>query len=213
MTKAKRYPIPSATHRVEETIRRSRFITTVGNAGSVDEARAFIAAVSAEFADATHNCWAYVVGSPGDTSRVGMTDAGEPHGTAGRPMLDVLLHSGIGDIVTVVTRYYGGVKLGKGGLVRAYGGGVKAAVETCPTEELVATTELELTATYADAESIRRLLSEYEAEIVEDDFGERVRLLIRLPEEHKEPFSEAARGVTKGRVEISGNPPERGGSR
>jgi len=200
---AKRYPIPSARHRVEETIRRSRFVTTLGHASSVDEARAFIAAVSSEFSDATHNCWAYVVGPPGDTSRVGMTDGGEPHGTAGRPMLDVLLHSGIGDVVAVVTRYYGGVKLGKGGLVRAYGGGVRAAVESCSTEELVATTGLELVAAYADAEHIRRLLADHEAEIIEESFGERVRLTVRLPEERAEPFSEAARGVTKGRVEIA----------
>ena len=127
-----RYPVPAAVHRVEQEISRSRFITTVARASTIDEATDFIRRVGAEFADATHNCWAYVIGPPGDTARIGMSDAGEPHGTAGRPMLSALLYSGVGDVVAVVTRYYGGTKLGTGGLVRAYGGGVQQALATLP---------------------------------------------------------------------------------
>ena len=95
MTAPSRYPIPAATCRTEETILRSRFITTVAHADTVEKAKAFIKGVSEEFSDTNHNCWAFVVGSPGDTSHVGMSDAGEPHGTAGRPMLNVLLGSGV----------------------------------------------------------------------------------------------------------------------
>jgi len=109
---AGRYHIPAGAVRVEEEIKRSRFITSLAPAPTVEAARALIAAVSAEFADANHNCWAYVVGPPGSTGQIGMSDDGEPHGTAGRPMLNVLLHSGIGDIVAVVTRYFGGTLLG-----------------------------------------------------------------------------------------------------
>src|SRR5690606_8318142 len=104
-TSQPRYLIPAHRHRVEEEIKRSRFISTVAYTPTVEEARAFISEISAEFGDASHNCWAYVVGSPGSTGQVGMSDDGEPHGTAGRPMLTVLLHSGIGDICAVVTRY------------------------------------------------------------------------------------------------------------
>src|SRR4051812_21661975 len=117
-----RYPIPAARHRAELTIERSRFICTIAHAAEPDDAHAFIREMNAEFGDATHNCWAFVAGPPGDTNRIGMSDDGEPHGTAGRPMLTVLTHSGVGDIVAVVTRYYGGTKLGTGGLVKAYGG-------------------------------------------------------------------------------------------
>ncbi len=136
MTEA-RYPIPAAQHRTEEEIRRSRFITTLAHAPTVEDARAVIADVSREFGDASHNCWAYVVGPPGNTAQVGMSDDGEPHGTAGRPMLTVLLHSGVGEIVAVVTRYFGGTLLGKGGLVKAYSGGVQYALETLPLGERV----------------------------------------------------------------------------
>ena len=129
MSGASRYPVPAAAHRVEQEISRSRFITTIGRAPTVEEAQAFIRAVADEFRGATHNCWAYVVGPPGDTGRIGMSDAGEPHGTAGRPMLNALLHAPVGDVVAVVTRYYGGTKLGTGGLVRAYSSTLQLALD------------------------------------------------------------------------------------
>jgi uncharacterized YigZ family protein len=197
-----RYDIPAETRRTEDTILRSRFITTLGHADSIDEARAFIAGVADEFADATHNCWAYVVGPPGDTSRVGMSDAGEPHGTAGRPMLDVLLGSGVGDIVAVVTRYYGGTKLGRGGLVRAYGNGVKAALESLSVTKLVKTVSLRVTAGYADVSNIKHSLQRFEAEIADEEYGTEVTLRVVLPLEHERGFSEAMAGMTNGRASV-----------
>ena len=111
-----RYPIPAGVHRVEETIQRSRFITTVSHAPGPTDAHEFVKQRRDEFPDATHNCWAFAAGPPGSTSHVGLSDDGEPHNTAGKPMLNTLLHSGVGEIVAVCTRYYGGVKLGTGGL-------------------------------------------------------------------------------------------------
>lgn len=111
-----RYPIPAGVHRVRETIQRSRFITTLSHAPEMAVAHAFVKHVKDEFPDATHNCWAFVVGPPGSTSHVGLSDNGEPHNTAGKPMLNTLLHSGVGEIVAVCSRYYGGVKLGTGGV-------------------------------------------------------------------------------------------------
>ncbi|HEX5751256.1 MAG TPA: YigZ family protein [Archangium sp.] len=104
MPKNSRYPIPARLHRVEQELERSRFITTVAPAPTVEEAKAFIARVREEFPDANHNCWAYVVGPPGSTGMAGMSDDGEPHGTAGRPMLTALLHGNVGDVAVVVTR-------------------------------------------------------------------------------------------------------------
>jgi uncharacterized YigZ family protein len=197
-----RYQIPADTHRTEETILRSRFIATVRHAASVEEARAFVAAVSDEFGDASHNCWAYVVGPPGDTSRVGMSDAGEPHGTAGRPMLNVLLGSGVGDIVAVVTRYFGGTKLGKGGLVRAYGGCVKSALEGLPLRELVETASLRVTLAYSDVSTLKHALPQFEAAVESEEYGTDVTLALVLPEEHEESFREALAGMTNGKAVV-----------
>ena len=97
--------MPAGRCRVEEVILRSRFISTGGPCSTPEEARAFICKIRAEFADASHNCYAFLVGRPGSSAQVGMSDDGEPSGTAGRPMLAVLTGSGVGDIAVVVSRY------------------------------------------------------------------------------------------------------------
>lgn len=200
MSSAKRYAVPAATHRVEQEASRSRFIATIGRASTVDEAQAFIRAVAAEFPDATHNCWAYVVGPPGDTGRIGMSDAGEPHGTAGRPMLNALLHAMVGDVVAVVTRYYGGTKLGTGGLVRAYGGGVQAALSTLPTIERIDYVSLTVTVDYATLTALHQLCAGCEAEILSQDFAEKVRVSLKVPDEHADRFRAALLDATRGRA-------------
>ena len=134
MTDAYKVPdlAPGAFHRAEETVRRSRFIVTMARVSSPEEAKAFIDRIREEHAGATHNCWAYNAGAPGDTAQVGASDDGEPKGTAGRPMLTALLHSDVGEVAAVVTRYFGGILLGTGGLVRAYQGSVKLGLEGLP---------------------------------------------------------------------------------
>ncbi len=195
---AQRYPIPARRHRVEEEIRRSRFITTVDCAPTVEDARAFIQDIRAEFPDATHNVWAYLVGPPGSTARAGYSDDGEPHGTAGRPAYTVLLHSGVGDIVAVITRYFGGTKLGKGGLVRAYSGGVKLALETLPLAERRAMMDVDVILPYAFVTPLQRMLPDYEAEALAEDYGADVSYRLRLPQERVAAFSEALIGLTNG---------------
>ncbi|MFH1502788.1 MAG: YigZ family protein [Candidatus Eisenbacteria bacterium] len=197
-----RYPTPATVHRVEETRERSRFVTTLGRAATVEEAREFIAGVSEEFRDATHNCWAYVVGPPGDTSRVGMTDDGEPHSTAGRPMLNVLLGSGVGDVAAVVTRYYGGTKLGKGGLVRAYGGGVKLALEGLPLVEFVETVEMRAVVPYNAVTQLKNALPAFEAEVLDETYATDATFHLRLPAERAGAFAEALAGITNGRASV-----------
>jgi uncharacterized YigZ family protein len=175
------YPVPAHRHRVEETIRGSRFITTVARASDPDAAREFIDEVSREFPDATHNCWAFVAGPPGDTARVGMSDAGEPHGTAGRPMLETLLHSGVGEIAAVVTRYFGGTKLGRGGLGRAYAGGVKRALEGLPSEERVDRESAVIEVDYRSLDPLLRFLDEIGAVRVKEEYGAGVRIDVAVP--------------------------------
>jgi uncharacterized YigZ family protein len=198
-----RYRVPRDDYRVEQSIQRSRFVATVGRASDVDEAVAFVRRVSSEFADATHNCWAYAVGRPGSTDRVGMSDDGEPHGTAGRPMLAALHHSGVGDVVAVVTRYYGGTKLGTGGLVRAYGGSVQLALAMLPTVEKVSYEELAVVLDYAHVSAVRLLLPHFDAEVLDQEFAARVRLTLRLPSHRGDGFRDALRDATRGQARIA----------
>jgi uncharacterized YigZ family protein len=195
---ASRYLIPARSHRVEDVIQRSRFITAGARAASQAEAHAFIESIRQEFPDATHHCWAFVSGPPGETASIGMSDDGEPHGTAGRPMLTTLLHSGIGEIVAVCTRYYGGTKLGTGGLSRAYSGGVKLLLDSLPTELKVDRIPLAVTIDYGAVDALQRALAELEAEVEAEDYGERVDYRIALPQEHKDALVKTVAGITKG---------------
>ena len=197
-----RYPIPAGQHRVEEEINRSRFITTVAYTPSVDAARDFVAARRAEFTDASHNCWAYLVGPPGSTGQVGYSDDGEPHGTAGKPMFTVLEHCGVGDIAVVVTRYFGGTLLGRGGLVQAYGGGVKLALESLPLAEHRPMVDLSLIVEYSFLAQVQHLLPNFEAQIVDQEFAADVSLRVRLPESRSEAMQQALLQLTAGALLI-----------
>lgn len=199
---ADRYPVPAARHRAELTIERSRFICTVARAESPEDAQAFIREMNEEFADATHNCWAYVAGAPGSTSRIGMSDAGEPHGTAGRPMLTVLLHSGIGEIAAVVTRYYGGTKLGTGGLVKAYSGAVQHALETLPRAERVDLIEMTVSIGYASIAAAQQIFPAVEALVIAQEYAADVRYRVRLPRANAESLRTALLDATRGEADI-----------
>ncbi|HWG33637.1 MAG TPA: YigZ family protein [Gemmatimonadaceae bacterium] len=193
-----RYPVPAADHRVEQTIERSRFICTVRRVESPGAAQSFIREMSAEFADASHNCWAYVAGPPGSTNVIGMSDAGEPHGTAGRPMLTVLLHSGVGEIAAVVTRYFGGTKLGTGGLVKAYGGIVQLALESLPLAERVDYAEVTLSIGYPNISVVQQAIASLGAEVLEQEYGLDVRYRLRIPRANAEALRTAVADATRG---------------
>jgi uncharacterized YigZ family protein len=195
-----RYPIPADRSRAEAAIDRSRFICSIARAESPESAQAFIREMQAEFGDATHNCWAYVAGAPGSTARVGMSDDGEPHGTAGRPMLTVLLHSGVGEIVAVVTRYYGGIKLGTGGLVRAYSLAVQSALTILPQRERVDYAPLSVSIGYALLSAVQRTLPAFEAEIVTDAYAEQITLDLRVPIQQLSALRAAIGNATSGQA-------------
>ena len=195
-----RYRVPARLHRVEQELQRSRFITTVAPAPTVEEAKTFIARVREEFPDANHNCWAYVVGPPGSTGQAGMSDDGEPHGTAGRPMLTALLHGGVGDVAVIVTRYFGGTLLGKGGLVRAYTGCVQQGLEHLPTTERVRKVRLAIELEYASVDGVRRMLPAHEAELVAEQYAATVGYQLVLPCSRLETFQTALLDLTNGQV-------------
>ena len=188
--------------RFEEEIKRSRFITTLARADSRERALAFVDFVRREFPDARHNCWAYAVGRPGDTARVGQSDDGEPHGTAGRPMLAQLLYGGVGELVAVTTRYFGGIKLGTGGLTRAYQNGVKQALALLPVTEKKVLVRALAEVDYAHVDRFHRLLPRFQARVVEDDFGARALFTLEMPEDMVESCSAALREATDGASEL-----------
>lgn len=203
MSVAERYPVPAGRHRVEQTIDRSRFVCTIERVADTEAAQAFLREMNAEFPDATHNCWAWVIGPPGSTGRIGMSDAGEPHGTAGRPMLTVLLHSGVGDLAAVVTRWYGGINLGTGGLVKAYGGSVQLALETMPRTEKIDAVIVRVTVGYAAIALVQQIVPGCEAEILEQEFGADARFRLRLPRTRLEQFAAALADATRGQAVVT----------
>jgi putative IMPACT (imprinted ancient) family translation regulator len=127
-----------------------------------------------------------------------MSDAGEPHGTAGRPMLEVLQHCGVGEVAAVVSRWYGGVKLGRGGLSRAYAGGVARALETLPRSERVPRLGMELEFDYPRVDAVRRLLDRYDAIIEREHYGERIRYGIAIPADVVDVFRREYDAVQRG---------------
>jgi uncharacterized YigZ family protein len=196
------YPVPAGEHRTHDEVSRSRFVTTLAPAPTVEAAHQFIGRMRAEFSDATHNCWAFVVGPPGSTGHVGMSDDGEPHGTAGRPMLTALLHSGVGDVAAVVTRYYGGTKLGTGGLVRAYGGGVAGALATLPTVQRVTWVPIRAVVGYEAVAVTQQLVAAHGGRVAGEDYAAEVCYDLELPEAAVAVFVAALRDATRGRARL-----------
>lgn len=186
---AYRYPVPASEHSVEHPVSDSRFIATAAPAPTVEEADAFVTRVRARYADATHNCIAYRVGyGPSATER--MSDDGEPSGTAGRPMMAVLQGHDIGDIAIVVTRYFGGTKLGTGGLVRAYSGAVRAVLAELPTAWVIQRVTLTVTGDYSHYRALRQLITAHEGVVDEESFAAEVHIQFSLPVDRVEAFQE-----------------------
>lgn len=198
-----RYPVPRDRYRSEIEVERSRFITTVQPVTSPQDARRYIATFKAEFSDASHNCWAYLIGPPGSSDQIGLSDDGEPHGTAGRPILTALQHSGLGDTLVIVTRYFGGIKLGKGGMVKAYTAAAKTALSQVPRCERVAWLELQATIEYALAGPLERRLPDFEAEILQIDYAEQVHYRLRLPEERIQGFRTMFNDLTASKAHLT----------
>jgi len=178
----------------------SRFIASAGPAFSVDEARAFIAKIKTEFGDASHNVPAFLIGY-GASVTAHCTDDGEPSGTAGRPALAVLQGSGLGDVVVVVTRYFGGTKLGTGGLVHAYGAAVKEVLSVLPRAEKVPTYTAMLACEYSFFERIRLLIQEYHGQILDEDFGADITITARFVTWRFDKFQDGLRELTHGSLQ------------
>ncbi len=178
--------------------KKSRFIATLRKCESEKEAAAFIEEMKKKYWDARHNCSAYVIGSRGELTRC--SDDGEPGGTAGRPMLEVLTGEGLHNAAAVVTRYFGGVLLGTGGLVRAYTQAVKAGLSNCRIGRMRAGVEVEVNTDYNGIGKILYLLGNRGLEPVSCNYTDKVALRIQVPAEELEHLRKEMVEATNGRV-------------
>jgi uncharacterized YigZ family protein len=194
------YPIPARETRQEILVVNSRFIATLAPVFTVAEAKEFVSRIKAEFADATHNVPAYMVGH-GPSVTAHCNDDGEPAGSAGRPALAVLQGSGLGDAAVVVTRYFGGTKLGIGGLVRAYGDAVRAVIAAAPRAHKLAAHTVMLDAPYPLFEQIKLLIERHDGAILAEEFAAEVALTIRFRAADFDPFQADLQELSHGRVE------------
>ena len=183
-----------ATH--ELVVKHSRFLASAAPVADAEAAAAFIASVS--LPEATHNCWAWRIGSGYRSS-----DDGEPAGTAGRPILAAIDGQGLDGVAVVVTRWYGGIKLGAGGLVRAYGGTAAECLRTAERREVVEMAEVEVECPFADIAAVHGALPAFGAEKLGEDFGtDGVRFTLRLPAARLPALAVHLRDATRDRARV-----------
>ncbi|ELY3468219.1 IMPACT family protein [Cronobacter universalis] len=194
--------VPASPVIFTEEIKKSRFITLLGHTEGVEAAKAFVAQARADYPDARHYCQAWVAGAPVDSQQLGFSDDGEPAGTAGKPMLAQLMGSGVGEITAVVVRYFGGVKLGTGGLVKAYGGGVQQALTLLETTLKVPLTEYTLLCDYAQLAGVETLLGQFNGRVLESAFQANVALRVALPHTQVAAFSAKLADFSRGALHL-----------
>lgn len=197
---SKTYLIPLGEIRREHVVVNSRFIATLAPVFSAEEARAFIARIKKEFADATHNVPAYIIGG-GNTVTEFCSDDGEPSGTAGKPALAVLRGNGLGDAAVVVTRYFGGTLLGTGGLVKAYTESTQLVVNAVERGRRVQVHVAMAAIPYNLLERVRLVVKRNHGEVLGEDFGGDVTMTLQFPVESVEGFQRELQDLSAGKVQ------------
>ena len=196
------YLVPKSAVVFEEEIKKSRFITYLQHTEGLEDARAFWTKIKQEHPNARHHCWAAVAGKPTDSLQLGFSDDGEPAGTAGKPMLSALQGSQLGEISAVVVRYYGGILLGTGGLVRAYANGVQQALKLIESEIKVERTPFKLDCDYGQLNLVQQLCEKYQVEILSQDFQANIHLILGISEKTVDVFSSELTEKSAGRLVI-----------
>ncbi|WP_250499269.1 YigZ family protein [Caballeronia sp. GAWG1-5s-s] len=181
----------------EIDVRKSRFIALAIPVSDRDAAMQQLDRLRAEHPTATHVCWALLAGG-----QSGMSDDGEPSGTAGRPILEVLRHHEVDGVLAAVVRYYGGIKLGAGGLVRAYTDAIATAMQSAERIERIERGLLAIGIDYADEARVRRWIEQHEAELVDSAYGMTVRLVVRMAAAARESAAAELRDLTHGRANV-----------
>ena len=170
----------AVTTRLE--IKKSDFVTYAYPVTSREQAMFHVEQLRQQYADARHHCWAYIIGDPNNTTSAGFDDDGEPNGTAGRPILNVLQHKSIGNVIVIVVRYFGGIKLGAGGLTRAYAGSAQAAVDEMILLPYVPMTQVQILAEFATEAQCRYVVESLNGSIDDVTYSKQVTLTVTLAE-------------------------------
>jgi len=176
------YPTPAASVETKTEVKKSRFIARAAKVVDRQAALALVEKAKQDYPDARHHCWAYMLGNPASASSAAANDAGEPSGTAGKPILNVIQHKGVGDVLLVVIRYFGGIKLGAGGLVRAYSGAAEAAMTMLPLEQAVPMQEIKLSFDFAKEQLLRHWAEQHEAQVLHVDYSQQVVMSVNVPD-------------------------------
>lgn len=184
----------------QKIIEKSRFITTSRHVAGEDEARSFIAEITKKYSDATHNCFAYISDNLGNFPR--FSDDGEPQGTAGMPMLEVIKNKGLFEFAAVVTRYFGGIKLGAGGLVRAYSGSIAENLEAAQKVLYETCSESKIITDYSSVDTATRFFNENGADVIDAEYANEVVFTIAIKKSEEEKFNSALINRLNGRVQI-----------
>lgn len=170
----------AVTTRLE--IKKSDFVTYAYPVTSREQAMFHVEQLRQQYADARHHCWAYIIGDPNNTTSAGFDDDGEPNGTAGRPILNVLQHKSLGNVIIIVVRYFGGIKLGAGGLTRAYAGSAQAAVDEMILLPYVPMTQVQILAEFATEAQCRYVVESLNGSIDDVTYSKQVTLTVTLAE-------------------------------
>ncbi|TGN40705.1 YigZ family protein [Marinobacter confluentis] len=191
------YPVPAGLLERETEIKKSRFIARVVPVSNREQVKAWLAEARADHPDARHICWAYQIGQPGAAAEAAMNDDGEPSGTAGKPILGVIQHKDMGDVLVMVIRYFGGVKLGAGGLVRAYAGAAESVLSEVERVVQKPLEEVRVNIGFADEQPLRHWCESNDAVIENVDYGATVKVTMELPQEKRDGLIEFcnARGL------------------
>lgn len=184
----------------QKVIEKSKFIATSRHVCGEDEAKAFVAEISKKYSDATHNCYAYISDNLGNFPR--FSDDGEPQGTAGMPMLEVLKNNKLYEVAVVVTRYFGGIKLGAGGLVRAYSGAVAENIAAAQKVLYETCSESVYTVDYSNVDAIMRFFTENGADVINTEYLNEVRFTVAIKKSVEEQFNASLINTLNGRVQI-----------
>ncbi|WP_100638531.1 YigZ family protein [Marinobacter salexigens] len=185
----KDYPVPAGYLERETEIKKSRFIARIAPVASRDEVREWLEKAHQDYPDARHICWAYQIGRPGSAAEAAMNDDGEPSGTAGKPILSVIQHKDMGDVLVIVVRYFGGIKLGAGGLVRAYAGAAESVLSEVERVFHKPLNAVDITMGFADEQPLRHWCEVNKVELDSIDYGTSVTARVLVPEDLMEEFT------------------------
>ncbi|WP_445773600.1 YigZ family protein [Shewanella sp.] len=196
------YLIPQSNVLIEEEIKHSRFISLLFHCPDQQTMKLVLTDIKLQYPGASHYCYAFVAGSPENTIDMGASDDGEPAGSAGKPMLACLQGANVGELGAVVVRYFGGTKLGVGGLVRAYTSGIKQGLTKLQTQIKHLRYPARLICHYAQLTDVEYLIAQYDGEVLDKVFTDRVEIHFSLAKSHHDVFNQALATLTQGNLQV-----------